>query len=192
MHLLMINKMLFWVFLGCFFTSCNVDATKATMQHDRSEESSCLLIQEFVSLGNETFEPYLEEYSSFMEDENRFDMLIRVLGQTSKLIRVTSLDDTENELVVRMFLENNVFEKHVSYDIESLIRGVSKSSKLYYCNVGASDLGTEIYLLKLDEELVLKIWVENGNYIHLTEGDKPIDPQLNILKDLLSIVSNLK
>ncbi|HRD80773.1 MAG TPA: hypothetical protein PLL53_08455 [Saprospiraceae bacterium] len=165
----------FGIFFGFILLSCCGHSKKTIVSFEEKTVDKCFLIQEFVELGQETFEPYLEEYSSFINESNRFDLLIRVLGQNSKLIRITNINnngDGGNQLKIKTLIGDSESEKQVSFDYEELIKNIDVSSKLYHCNTSSSDLGTEIYLLKIDKELVLKIWVENGNYRHLREYSK--------------------
>lgn len=175
-----------WGCIICVVAACNTHSSRIIQQPVESTKSKCFFVQELVLIGSGNFEPYLEEYNSFMEGRNQFDMLIKVLGQSPKLIRVTNVED--NRLEVRTLKANSSSEKQIIFDVKALITTVKKSSKFYYCNDGASDFGSEIYLLKIKGELILKIWIENGRYDHLTTNEEPIDTNLNILKDMLSII----
>lgn len=187
MQLLTIRVSL-WVFLVCYVSSCDTHPKMINLQSKKSKNDTCFLIQEYVSIGNETFEPFTESYDSFMKEDNHFDMLIRVLGQTPKLIRITSFYANKDELIVRTFTSNDNYEKLVAFDVKPLLTRLKESNKLYHCNPGSTDFGTEIYLLKVQGKLVLKIWIENGRYDQLINGTEPLDINLSILKDLLNMI----
>lgn len=181
---------LFLIFVGALLLCCKSNLggkNRNEVLNTTDTIGNCYLIQKFLSVGEDIFKPYADEYKIFLSEKNRFDLLVRQLGQRSKVIRITSVENEKDKLRMIKMSRDGKFESEIEFNFESVIPLISESGRVYQCNVASSDLGTTIYLLKIGGDLLVQIWVENGNYRHLTGDNKLVDKNLSYLEELLSL-----
>ncbi len=154
----------------------------------KPKRENCLVVQETVSIGKDIFGPFKNEYENFLDDSCKFNLLIRTLGQNPKVVRIKSLDAAGSQLELTILTPKDSIKRLVDFNIDFLLAKLKKGSKVYSCNTGKSDLGTEIYFLKLNGETFLKVWIENGTYTHLQDSEDPIYFNFSVLRDLLILI----
>jgi len=176
-----------WILFGVCFYSCSISKTdvKEIVAPKEISGEPCVIIQDSIDLGPKMFHPFDSIFNDFNSSDFEVDIIIRSIGQVSSLIRVSS-ETLENSTYIIDELTNKLAQRTEIQDfsIKNLTHE-SYYSKVFLCNTASSDMGTHIYLVKLKGVLVLKLWIENGAFKHLSNKEQE---KLKEFKQIISFI----
>ena len=154
--------------------------------HLKCTQSRTMFVDE---VPKELYTKYKDVYDDFLKQKNEIDFLVKRFGQSPIFARVTINDEIA---FIHNFRDGNrITEDTVEVDngvVQTIID--AKFRQVFDCNSAASDLGTTIYQIGV-QDTVSVIWIQNGDFYDLDEKYRVKYNSVGYLLELLKEGSSM-